>query len=171
MRLGFSLIEMMVIVAIIAFLTFVAVPTYTEYVNNTKISQAVEVLNDLNASALHYYNENGGLNDTFFYNGEEYGASTTNLDYAPVAKVEYFGPGEIGAVNQWAFCVYVSGLDFPGYTEPSAGGSKARVCSKVEQTAGIFKNYCGRWPDDAKDIPATQLPAECRCASVNSGIC
>lgn len=167
MNRGFSLIELMVVVAIISALAYIAVPMYTEYFNRSKISQAVEVLKNLNTAAMNIYNEEG-IGDTFLYNGVLYDENLQTLDYPPVTGVQFFGPTQTGSINEWAFCVQVADLNFSNYVENTA---YSRICSKVKVTNGAFKQYCGRWDANTTDIPVDQLPAECNCSAVLTDTC
>lgn len=60
MKLGFSLIELMVVIAIIALLAAVAVPSYAEYVDRTR---AAEIMT-LSSKALTEWAENNALGNT-----------------------------------------------------------------------------------------------------------
>lgn len=52
---GFSLIELMVVVAIVAILANVALPSYRDYVARGKISEATAALSDLRGRAEQWY--------------------------------------------------------------------------------------------------------------------
>lgn len=60
MKLGFSLIELMVVIAIIALLAAVAVPSYAEYVDRTR---AAEIMT-LSSKLLTEWAENDALGNT-----------------------------------------------------------------------------------------------------------
>ncbi len=56
---GFSLIELMIVVAIIAFLAMIAVPSYTKYLAKAKRAEAYMQLSSLYAAQKAYWAEHG----------------------------------------------------------------------------------------------------------------
>lgn len=56
---GFSLIELMIVIAIIAFLTMIAVPNYSKYVAKAKRAEAYIQLASLYAAQKAYWAEHG----------------------------------------------------------------------------------------------------------------
>lgn len=59
MRMGFTLIELMVVVAIIAILTMLAVPTFTIFIAKAKRTEAYTNLHALYAAEKAYWAEHG----------------------------------------------------------------------------------------------------------------
>lgn len=55
---GFTLIEVMMVVAIAAILAGIALPAYTDYVLRSKISEAVANLSDMQAKMEQYFLDN-----------------------------------------------------------------------------------------------------------------
>jgi type IV pilus assembly protein PilE len=55
---GFTLIEVMITVAIIGILTSIAMPNYTEYVRRSKIAEAVSSLSDMRTRLEQYFLDN-----------------------------------------------------------------------------------------------------------------
>lgn len=55
---GFTLIEVMVVVVIIAILSAIAVPQYTDYVTRSKITEAVAGLSDMRVRMEQYFQDN-----------------------------------------------------------------------------------------------------------------
>ena len=56
---AFSLIELMVAIAIIALLTAIATPVYVSYTIKSKVSSALPILESLKTSVSEYYTANG----------------------------------------------------------------------------------------------------------------
>lgn len=55
---GFTLIELMVVVAIIAILAAVAMPSYTDYVRRGKIAEATSTLSEMRLKAEKWFSDN-----------------------------------------------------------------------------------------------------------------
>lgn len=57
-RLGFTMIELMVVVIIVGVLAAIAVPVYTDYVKKSRVSEATGRMGDLLTAAKAYAQEN-----------------------------------------------------------------------------------------------------------------
>ncbi len=55
---GFTLIEVMITVAIVAILAAIAIPSYTEYVQRARITDAVSSLSDMRVKMEQYFQDN-----------------------------------------------------------------------------------------------------------------
>lgn len=81
---GFTLIELMITVAIIAILAGVALPSYVDYVRRGQIPEAFAGLSDFRVKMEQYYqdNRNYGTANCVDANTPSWGASTPTLTYA-----------------------------------------------------------------------------------------
>ena len=58
---GFTLIELMIVVAIIAILAAIAIPAYQDYSARAQASEAATLLGGLKTPIVEYYNTNGAV--------------------------------------------------------------------------------------------------------------
>jgi type IV pilus assembly protein PilE len=79
---GFTLIEIMIVVAIIGILAAIAIPQYTSYVRRAQISEATAGLSEMRVKMEQYFQDNR------VYNGTPLpcGAAGTSVAAAPVGK-------------------------------------------------------------------------------------
>ena len=85
---GFSLLELMIVLAIIAILAAVAIPNYNDYIVRSKITEAVGTLSDLRVRMEQYFQDNryynaDGSADTTC--GSVAAAATNNFTFACVS--------------------------------------------------------------------------------------
>lgn len=86
---GFTLIELMIVIAVIGILTAIALPQFNEYMNKSRINEAYNTLSDLRVKMEQYYQDNKQY-------GNAGSCTTTTLIAAPVVvmpttpAVKYF---------------------------------------------------------------------------------
>jgi type IV pilus assembly protein PilA len=80
---GFTLIELMIVVAIIGILAAVAVPAYEEYVTRSQVSEAVSLMGSGKTPFAEYYADKGVWpGDTAAVMGNTTGKYTATIDIA-----------------------------------------------------------------------------------------
>lgn len=84
---GFTLIELMIVVAIIAILAAIALPNYNSYVTRSKLSEMQATLSDLRVKMEQFYQDYRNY-------GNADGAGNCGLDSNGTARVTFSGIGK-----------------------------------------------------------------------------
>ena len=139
---GFTLIELMIVVAIIGILAAVALPAYQDYTVRSKVSELVLAADNCKTSIAEYYQSNGTLPGTL----DAAGCSSTATNY--VSKVEV---GTNGVITVTA----ASALS------QLASGKNTFVLTPAETDA---TNHSGplTWTCTDSTIEKKYLPSNCR---------
>lgn len=146
---GFTLIELMITIAILAILAAIAVPSYTDYVTRGKIVEATSTLAGLRVKMEQYYQDN-----------RNYGSTATACGVATPAspEVKYFTFScnwGAGGTNQF-FTITAAGADASmegfSYTINEAN-VKTSTMSAPATTRG--------WATPASNCWVTRKPSQC----------
>ncbi|GAA5096322.1 pilin [Wohlfahrtiimonas larvae] len=65
MKKGFTLIELMIVVAIVGILTMMAMPFYSDYVKRTYVTEGFANLGPLKSALIDFYNNHGRMPNNF----------------------------------------------------------------------------------------------------------
>ena len=119
---GFTLLELMITVAVIAILSAVAIPQFADYTKRGKIPEATATLSDLRLRAESYY-----------ANNRTYVPGAGVLDWTAVAAPRYFGFACVTAASTYT-CTATGGT---GPTDRSMLGFAYTVNQNNVKTSTI----------------------------------
>jgi len=154
---GFTLIELMIVVAIIGILAAVALPAYQTYTVKAKVSEVVLAASGCRTAISEVYQTGSSAPGANNWGCEQ---TVANSSSKYVSKVE--------TTNDGAISVTVSSdgslpTDVQGKVlslVPYADASTTQVSTNVGKAGGVFKWVCG---DSATTtIPNKYLPGSCR---------
>lgn len=166
---AFSLVELMVVIAIISILSAIAVPSYKNYIIQTKIASGIPILENAMTLAIQSYetNPNGTFPNPFSIYGTSINqGSWVAIDSPPVIGFHYnFNNNP----KLWE-CIFFSDIGIPGFVPNNHNTSgNNRLCMQAILTNGVWTKFCGTW--FAGDIPAQYLPSGCNCSNVGTMSC
>ena len=137
---GFTLIELMIVVAIIGILAAIAIPAYQDYTCRAKLSEAIAAANPMKVAVIAYYAVDTNLPDAT-WNG-----ATRNIDSKYVQSVTWSG-------TEVAVSVRGSSI---GCEIPDDG--QAFVLSPVTNASRVVDWTCMA----GADVSLQYLPANCQ---------
>lgn len=144
---GFTLIELMIVIAIVGILAAVALPAYQDYTIRAKMSEPLALLGEGKTNVSEYYIANGEFPDD---SGEA--GIRTEIDTDIVASMGYTGSAAAGG-QIWVRVKPIGG-------DIVAGSADRFELSVANTNGGSVAWVCRRGATNP--VPAKYLPANCR---------
>lgn len=149
---AFSLIELMVVVAIISILAAVAVPSYKDYVVRTKLTNGLIILDNLKSIATEYYSINGVIPTLADLNKVGTNFSTNSVSWGDVAPDGWAG-GDPDAG-------YVE-VQFSSDVVPNQTAPRLALVATIEGNSLKWDCYTYSVSEIDSSISTKFLPANC----------
>ena len=156
MQQGFTLIELMIVVAIIGILAAVALPAYQDYTVRAKMSEVILAMSACRTTITEVYQTGGTPPGANLWGCGEVGSPSPILTKY-VAGLDTNGDGVIKATIQ-GINTDVNGT-FVTLTPLATGGGLATVAANMG--SGLFGWVCGS-SGSGTSIPSKYLPGSCR---------
>lgn len=157
---GFTLIELMIVIAIIGILAVIALPAYQDYTGRAQVSEAITLMEGQKSAVVEYYADKGAWPTT---NAAAGIADSTDIKGKYVAKVAV---GTDGALTATMKSTDVNN-DIKGKTvtlkpeTAAAGGAAAGgAAAGGAASAGSFLWKCVK--GTTNPVPEKFLPSSCR---------
>ncbi|HFC8297349.1 TPA: pilin [Neisseria meningitidis] len=138
---GFTLIELMIVIAIVGILAAVALPAYQDYTARAQMSEALTLAEGQKSAVVEYYSDNG----TFPNSNTSAGIAASNeIKGKYVASVKVEGNASVASITATMNSSNVN-KDIKGQTLVLVG----------KQNSGSFSWECKKSSVDEKFLPST----------------
>lgn len=150
---GFTLIELMIVVAIIGVLSSIALPNYQQFVTRAKLAEAIVSIGRLKIALVEHYSVYGDFSDLPASNN-----ANQTLAVLGVSQ-NWFGDNSRYVKNFWWH--NTAGQIRVSLTE-ATGLDGRRIIFQSTIENGLFRWSCGTSSDSDYKIPLEYLPSSCQ---------
>jgi len=154
---GFTLIELMIVVAIIGILAAVALPAYQDYTVRSKVSEVLLAMSACRTSITEVY-QSGGTPP----GGTNWGCESTNTSKY-VASITTDDNGKVTAtIQNISTAVDAKVITLTPMANASTVAFTAAPPTPSNMGSGLYGWRCGNAATDGTNVPAKYLPGSCR---------
>lgn len=159
---GFTLIELMIVIAIIGILAVIALPAYQDYTGRAQVSEAITLMEGQKSAVVEYYADKGEWPTS---NDKAGIASATDIKGKYVAKVEVGTDGALTATMKFTDVnndIKGKTVTLKPETAAAGGGAAAggAAAGGAAASAGSFLWKCVK--GTTNPVPEKFLPSSCR---------
>ena len=166
---GFSLIELMIVIAILGILAVIALPAYQDYTARAQVSEAILLMEGQKSAVVEYYADKGKWPAS---NTDAGIATNTSIQGKYVAQVDVGGNGVITATMKSADV----NKEIVGKTvslTPHATTATTATTTTAGGTPGATANGSFTWtcstPGGTDGVATKFLPSSCRPDATTGG--
>jgi type IV pilus assembly protein PilA len=148
---GFTLIELMIVIAIVGILAAIALPAYQDYLVRSRMAEPMAALAEAKTSVAEFLAARNRLPD----NQTEAGIRSLRPSAAFIASIEYTS-------SPLAIIAYVTAGPDMALPLADAGENQFYMSGRVEPSDNTIAWKCKPGPTSGQEIKDNYLPATCR---------
>lgn len=180
---AFSLIELMVVVAIVGILSGMAVPLYRDYTTRSKLLEVINITQFHLDKVKEEYEVTGAMPASVYgINANSNGLFPSSDYIATMLYNDGSNPSQYGMPGAHMLVVVggdaCTGLNKPGLVCSSIPGNTGGgthhwiIMSFVDDGSGILRTYCGIWglENATESVDLSFLPSSCRDINISASV-